>query len=251
MPGSAAMGRGLLEDRIGRLPAPLAAARAEEAEEAAPPPRVAGDPARGLHAQEHGVAVAVEPHLHHLLGMARGLALAPERAPRARPVRGLARGDRPLQRLARHPRHHEDLAARGVLRHDRHEAVPVPRHFVDPARVAHSRISMPRPARKRFAWPTVISPKWKTEAASTASAPPRSMPSARCSRLPTPPLAMTGTVTAPATARVSARSKPLFVPSRSMLVRRISPAPRAAIVAAHSTASSPRAFRPPWVYTSH
>src|SRR5438132_502666 len=109
---------------------------------------------------------------------------------------------------------------------------------------------MPRPARYRLASATVISPKWNTEAASSASARPCSMPSARCSSLPTPPLAMTGTGTASLTARVSARSNPLFVPSRSMLVRRISPAPRVAMVRAHSTASSPRALRPPCVYTS-
>ena len=50
---------------------------------------------------------------------------------------------------------------------------------------------------------------------------------------PTPPDAITGTSTASATARVSARSKPVRAPSRSMLVSRISPAPRAATSRAH------------------
>src|SRR5260221_2288135 len=43
-------------------------------------------------------------------------------------------------------------------------------------------------------------------------------PSARWSSAPTPPEAITGMLTASATARVSARSKPDLVPSRSMLV---------------------------------
>ena len=68
--------------------------------------------------------------------------------------------------------------------------------------------------------------------------------------MPTPPDAITGTSTASATARVSARSKPSRVPSRSMLVSRISPAPASAMRCAHSTASRPVALRPPWVKTS-
>ena len=94
-------------------------------------------------------------------------------------------------------------------------------------------------------WDTVNSPKWKTLAASTASASPSMMPSAKCSSLPTPPLAMTGMSTARATARVSAQSKPSLLPSRSMLVSKISPAPRRAASTAHSTASMPVAVRPP------
>ena len=62
-------------------------------------------------------------------------------------------------------------------------------------------------------------------AASTASAPPMRIPSERWSSAPTPPEAITGTSTASLIARVSSRSKPLRVPSRSMLVSRISPAP--------------------------
>ena len=84
-------------------------------------------------------------------------------------------------------------------------------------------------------------------AASTASAPPIRMPSARCSSEPTPPEAITGTGTASLTARVSSRSKPLLVPSRSMLVSRISPAPSSAMRRAQSTASRPVLRRPPWV----
>src|SRR5258707_224768 len=70
--------------------------------------------------------------------------------------------------------------------------------------------------------------KWKIEAASTAVACPSRMPSTRCSNVPPPPEAITGTGTASATARVSGMSKPCLVPSRSMDVSRISPAPSAA-----------------------
>ena len=70
------------------------------------------------------------------------------------------------------------------------------------------RTVMPRAAITALASATVCSPKWKIEAASTASAPPSSTPSARWSSVPTPPLAMTGTPTASVMARVSSRSKP-------------------------------------------
>src|SRR5256885_2103318 len=48
---------------------------------------------------------------------------------------------------------------------------------------------------------------------------------------------MTGIETADETAAFIAQSKPTFVPSRSMDVSRISPAPRASAFLAHSTAS--------------
>ena len=97
---------------------------------------------------------------------------------------------------------------------------------------------------------TVCSPKWKIEAASTASAPPSSTPSTRCSSVPTPPLAMTGTSTTSLTARVSARSKPSRVPSRSIEVSMISPAPSRTASSTHAIASIPVAVRPPWTKTS-
>src|SRR3569623_2129499 len=87
-------------------------------------------------------------------------------------------------------------------------------------------------------------------AASTASAPPCRTPSTRCMRLPTPPEAITGTFTASLTARVRARSKPSRVPSRSMLVSRISPAPYSTMSLAQSITSRPVDLRPPWVNTS-
>ena len=93
-------------------------------------------------------------------------------------------------------------------------------------------------------------PKWKMEAASTALARPSRTPSTRWSRPPTPPDAITGMLTASATARVSWMSKPALVPSRSMEVNNISPAPYSAMRFAQLTASMPVSLRPPWVNTS-
>ena len=89
----------------------------------------------------------------------------------------------------------------------------------------------------------------KIDAANTASAPPSITPSARWARVPTPPLAITGTPTASDTARVSSRSKPSRVPSRSIDVSRISPAPRSSTSRAQATASSAVGERPPCVVT--
>src|SRR3954447_6876500 len=66
-------------------------------------------------------------------------------------------------------------------------------------------------------------PKWKTLAASTASA-PASTAGGKCSTAPAPPLAMTGTVTSRRTDRISSVSHPARVPSASIELSRISPA---------------------------
>ena len=64
--------------------------------------------------------------------------------------------------------------------------------------------------------------------------------------------ATTGSRVAPQTARRRSRRRSRArVPSRSMLVSRISPAPRAANCRHQSTASRPVRVRPPWVNTSH
>src|SRR5690625_3739695 len=70
----------------------------------------------------------------------------------------------------------------------------------------HPCTSIPAAAICAFASAIENSPKWKIEAASTAEALPSITPSARCSSVPTPPDAITGTPAASATARVSARS---------------------------------------------
>ncbi len=124
--------------------------------------------------------------------------------------------------------------ARGaVLRDDRHQPVGVEgtsssQRCAVSAELTHP-VASARRARPCNPWPPArcTRRKWKIDAASTASAPPTVTPSARCSSVPTPPEAITGTGTASATARVSSRSKPWRVPSRSMLVSRISPAPSA------------------------
>jgi hypothetical protein len=92
-------------------------------------------------------------------------------------------------------------------------------------------------------------PKWNTLAASTASA-PASTAGAKCASVPAPPLAITGTVTAARTARISSRSKPMVVPSASIEFSRISPAPSRTARWDQSTASIPVPVRPPWVVTS-
>src|SRR5580704_9913849 len=68
-------------------------------------------------------------------------------------------------------------------------------------------------------------PKWKTLAASTASA-PASIAGGKWARVPAPPLAMTGTLTAARTRAMSSVSNPAVVPSASIELSRISPAPR-------------------------
>ena len=68
------------------------------------------------------------------------------------------------------------------------------------------RTGTPAAAMCAFASPIEWVPKWKMEAASTAEAWPSRIPSTKCSRLPTPPEAMTGTGTASATRRVSSMS---------------------------------------------
>src|SRR5687767_10242169 len=192
---------------------------------------MAGDAGRLLDLEQHRVGVAVQAQLDQLLHVAGFLALAPELLARARPVHRFFSLHGLPQGVAVHPGDGEHSSRRDFLGNNRNQALAIPRDFVEP--VLHSRTSMPRERMCSFAWRTVNSPKWKTLAASTASARPSSTPSAKCSTEPTPPEAITGTLTASATARVSARSKPSRVPSRSMLVSRISPAPAAAIRCAH------------------
>src|SRR5690606_19875279 len=79
--------------------------------------------------------------------------------------------------------------------------------------LTYRRISTPWAAMNALASAILYSPKWKMLAASTASAPPLSTPSARCCRLPTPPEAITGMSMASVMRRVNSISKPLLVPS--------------------------------------
>src|SRR5205085_10415439 len=68
------------------------------------------------------------------------------------------------------------------------------------------RTAMPAAAIACFTSPMETSPKWKIEAASTASAPPSRTASTMCCAPPAPPEAITGTETAADTAFSSARS---------------------------------------------
>src|SRR6185312_5906379 len=95
-----------------------------------------------------------------------------------------------------------------------------------------------------------LRPKWKMEAASAASAWPARNTSTKSFAPPAPPEAITGICTACETAHVSSQSKPMPVPSRSMEVSRISPAPQASASLAHPTASLPVGLRPPWTKAS-
>src|SRR5262245_44876388 len=221
---------------------------------------MAGDAANLLDLDEQRVGVAVQAQLDDLLHVARFLALAPQALARARPVHRLAALHALRERCAVHPGHGKHLSALEILGDRGDQAVLAPANFLHKIfgrksglflNTGHRRTSMPRERMCSFAWRTLKSPKWNTLAASTASAWPSSTPSAMCSAEPTPPEAITGTPTASDTARVSARSKPSRVPSRSMLVSRISPAPAASMRRAHSSASMPVPLRPPCVKTSH
>src|SRR5262249_12244050 len=96
------------------------------------------------------------------------------------------------------------------------------------------RTAIPLSRRYAFRAATAWSLKWNTDAASAASARPVVKTSTKCSNVPAPPDAITGIDTADETAAVSRQSKPARVPSRSIDVSRISPAPRSAASRAHS-----------------
>ena len=57
------------------------------------------------------------------LNLPRGLALAPQRLARARPIAGSPFGERHPDRLAVHPRHHQDFAGVVLLGDCRHQPV--------------------------------------------------------------------------------------------------------------------------------
>src|SRR5262249_56028278 len=83
------------------------------------------------------VAVAIGVDALHVLDVARRLALLPWRLPRARPeVRETGR-QRPGDRVAIHPRDHEDFARLGLLNDRRAQATLV----VRPLRGRHPRTS--------------------------------------------------------------------------------------------------------------
>src|SRR5665213_3172778 len=144
----------------------------------------------------------------------------------------------------------------GEARHQLNSLRPKGQHLqgcstsVTKSRHGSSRIARPARTMWSLASRMVNSPKWKIDAANTAVACPLRIPSTRWSRLPTPPEAITGTGMLSATALVSGMSKPWRVPSRSIEVSRISPAPSETTSWAYSMASIPVEFRPPCVKIS-
>src|SRR5690242_4598486 len=200
--------------------------------------------------QEQRVAVAVQPHLVHLLDVAGRVALHPVLPPRPGPVRGAAGGEGAVQRLVVHPRDHQHLAGAALLGDRAHEAVGVALEPRGDGRIEGHLTSTS--AARRLALTSAIRkcPKWNTVAARTASA-PAATAGAKSSTRPAPPDAITGTSTAARTAAIMHRSKPSRVPSASIELSRISPTPSSWPRAAHSTASIPVPWRPPCVVTSH
>src|SRR6478672_276072 len=185
------------------------------------------------HAIEERVSVAVVANLLDGHRVPRGGALVPELPAGAAPEPGLAALPRPAQRLVVRVREHQDTVRVRVL--DDHGRQRLIGH---PASSSSAFSSGSRSGRS-----------WTIEAIRAASA-PTSNASAMCRASPAPPDAITGTSTAAATLRVSSRSYPARVPSASIDVRRISPAPRSTASRAHSTAALSRGLRPAWVTTS-
>ena len=109
-----------------------------------------------------------------------------------------------------------------------------------------SRTGRPAAAKRRLHLAMVNVPKWNTLAASSPSPRPRA-PSTKCSSVPTPPEAITGTLH-----RLADRARQIQVEAAASAVavhagqQDLARAQRRPL-RAHSTASIPVAVRPPWV----
>src|SRR4029077_4062930 len=157
---------------------------------------VARRPGR-LHPQQHSVEVTVQSRLDDLHRVSGCRALFPQAAyARVEPrSTGFARLS-PC--LLVHVGQHQHLPRLSVLHHRWNQAV---------RKVGtHCLTSRPIPARPSLTWPIDSSPKWNTDAASAASAPPTGSAERMWSIEPAPPEAMTGRRTASLTARVSSMS---------------------------------------------
>ena len=101
-----------------------AAVPLDPAIEARPPAGMTGAAVAGDgDERQKGVLVAVDPHFDQGLGLARGVALAPQRPARARPVMDDSGGQRRLQSGLVHMRHHQHVAPRRIDRDAGGEAV--------------------------------------------------------------------------------------------------------------------------------
>src|SRR6266849_4870326 len=174
--------------------------------------------ARGVDLDQKRVGIAIQPEVDQVQDVAAGISLPPETIAGAAVEVDLAGAQGRLDRLAIHVGEHEHGSRGRVLHDGRDQAAVVEPDALDHAASAPGRnIDAARPA----SLPVLVkrSTKWLTA--------------------PAPPDAITGTRTASATRATRSRSKPSRVPSRSIEVRRISPAPAATPRRAHSIASSP------------
>ena len=98
--------------------------------------------------EQQRVAVAIEPQFLQVLHLAGGLALAPQRLPRARPIAGAPFRERKPHRLAIHPGEHQDFAGIVLLRDRGYEPVRAELDRVQRAvdRVAHESLLAVRPS---------------------------------------------------------------------------------------------------------
>src|SRR3981081_351102 len=155
---------------------------------------------------EKRVGVAVRNELDEMKDVSARLAFLPELVARAAVEVDLARPQRRVERLAVHVREHEHRACGGVL-HDRgDQPALVEADLLRHAASTLGRTLTPRRASSSFSAETAISPEWKIDAASPASARVRRNSSTKCATSPPPPDALTGTPTASATP--AARSRP-------------------------------------------
>ncbi len=95
---------------------------------------MAGDAAFLFYFQQDDVLVAVQSNVPDDLLVPRGFPFAPELAPGARPVYGVAFFGGQPERLAVHPGHHQDVAGVGVLGDGRNQAVLCPANGIQPVR---------------------------------------------------------------------------------------------------------------------
>ena len=103
---------------------------------------VAGAAAVLVDLEQQHVAVAVVVRLAHELAVAAGVALAPHLLAAAAPVDHAPFGERALQGLGVHPRHHQHVAGVGVLGDGRHQPVGVE---LDPLEIEVDRAHRYRP----------------------------------------------------------------------------------------------------------
>src|SRR5690606_674671 len=113
-------------------------------------------------------------------------------------------GEGATQGLGIHVPEHEHLARVVLLDDGRQQPVRIELREQDRLLGVH-RTSIPAPVSACLTSPMVSSPLWKTDAASTASA-PASTAGAKSRAAPAPPEAMTGTLESSRMARTSSRS---------------------------------------------